>query len=138
LLIAQFLTRVPFVAVTEENMECLSKHTKDATALRGSYKFKSAEVATIMVAAGYAVGVAGRAFLWEYLYVQGRQLAKAELIQSKWPEMWTQFCDSVFPGLLSFKATVDSWVTFDLNDHQLDCRDQAYPARCQRKRWRVV
>ena len=60
-------------------MECLSKHTKDATALRGSYKFKSAEVATIMVAAGYAVGVAGRAFLWEYLYVQGRQLATAEL-----------------------------------------------------------
>ena len=37
-------------------MECLSKHTKDATALRGSYKIKSAEVATIMVAAGYAMG----------------------------------------------------------------------------------
>ena len=113
-------------AVTEESMECLSKHTKDATALRGSYKFKSAEVATIMVAAGFALGVAGRAFLWEYLYVQGRQLATAELIQSKWPEMWTQFCNSVFPGLLDFKATVDSWGTFDLNDHQLDCRDQAY------------
>ncbi len=107
-------------------MECLSKHTLEATALRGSYKFKSAEVATIMVAAGFAVGVAGRAFLWEYLYVQGRQLATSELIQSEWPETWTQFCDSVFPGLLSFKATVDSWGTFDLNDHQLDCRDQAY------------
>ena len=107
-------------------MQCLSKHTKDATALRGSYKFKSAEVATIMVAAGFAAGVAGRAFLWEYLFVQGRQLATAELIQSTWPEMWTQFCDSVFRGLLDFKATVDSWGTFDLNDHQLDCRDQAY------------
>ena len=34
-----------------------------STALRGSYKFKSAEVATIMVAAGFALGVAGRAFL---------------------------------------------------------------------------
>ena len=79
-----------------------------------------------MVAAGFALGVAGRAFLWEYLYVQGRQLATAELIQSKWPEMWRQFCNSVFPGLLDFKATVDSWGTFDLNDHQLDCRDQAY------------
>ena len=58
--------------------------------------------------------------------MQGRQLATAELIQSKWPEMWTQFCDSVFPGLFDFKATVDSWGTFDLHDHQLDCRDQAH------------
>jgi len=98
-------------AVSEEDLACLSKHTRDATTLRFSYKFKSAEVRAIMVAAGYASGVAGKAFVWEYHYVQGRQLATAELMQSKWPDMWTQFCNSVFPGLLDFKATVDSWGT---------------------------
>ncbi|DBA76062.1 TPA: hypothetical protein ACH3X1_009808 [Trebouxia sp. C0004] len=87
-----------FAAVTQENKECISKHTKDATAFRGFYKFKSTEVSTITVTAGYATGVAGKAFLWEYQFVHGRQLATAELIESRRPDMWKQFCDSCFSG----------------------------------------
>ena len=66
-----------------------------------------------------------KAFLWEYQFVQGRQLATTELqIWSGRPDMWKQFCVTAdFLGLINFKATVDSWGTFHLSHHQLDCLD---------------
>lgn len=77
----------------EENMECISKYTKDASlSYVDCIQFKSTEVSTITVAAGYATGVDGKAFLWEYQFVQGRQLATAELIKSRRPDMCKQFC----------------------------------------------
>lgn len=59
-------------AATEEEVESISKHVKDATALRGHYRFKHPEVVTIMKAAGFCIGVSGSAFDWEYVFVQGR------------------------------------------------------------------
>lgn len=113
-------------AATEEQVESISKHVKDATALRGHYRFRHAEVETIMKAAGFCIGVSGSAFNWEYVFVQGRQLLTADKIQKQWPGRWEEFCETMFPGLLSFKAQVDSWGDRKLSDHEVDCRNLAY------------
>jgi len=115
-------------AVNEEKMQCISKHAKDATSLRGDYKFKNAEVGTIMIAAGFAEQVSGKDFHWEYLFVPGRQLATAENIKDLpgGADMWTYFCNTTFPGLLKFKAVVDTRGSYNLSDNELDCRSLAY------------
>lgn len=107
-------------------MECVSKHTVNASSLRGSYKFKTAEVETITIAAGFDEGVASRAYQWECMVIQGRQLVTADLIQNKWPGLWEEFCEATFPGLIRFKTVVDARGEHNLTDDEVDCRNQAY------------
>ena len=107
-------------------MQSISKHVKDATALRGHYKFRHAEVMTIMKAAGFCMGVSASTFSWEYVFVQGRQLLTADQIQKQWPGRWEEFYETMFPGLLGFKAQVDGWGDRELTDHEMDCRNLAY------------
>ena len=61
-------------------METISKHVAKATAIRGHYKFKHAEVETMTKAAGFCEGFYASQFAWEGAFVQGRQLATADLI----------------------------------------------------------
>ncbi len=114
------------VAVNEEEMTTLSKHVERATAIRGHYKFKHAAVRIIMKAAGFSEGIYEGHFNWEGSYIQGRQLATADLIQAKWPGMWEHFCEAVFPGILDFKARVDSRGKNSLTHDEEDMRMQAY------------
>ena len=86
-------------AGTEEEIECVSKHTKDATILRASYRFKLAEIKTIMRLGGYSDGIAGADFKWEHHLIQGRQLITPEIMQAEWPAEWAQSQQAVFPGL---------------------------------------
>ena len=103
-------------AVNEEDMTTLSKHVDKATAIRGHYKFKHAAVRILMKAGGFSEGIYENHFNWEGAYIQGRQLATVDLIQAKWPGMWEHFCEAVFPGLLDFKALVDSRGKHNLTD----------------------
>ena len=107
-------------------MTTLSKHVDKATAIRGHYKFKHAAVRIIMKAAGFSEGIYESDFNWEGAYIQGRQLATVDLIQAKWPGMWEHFCKAVFPGLLDFKALVDSRGKDNLTHDEEDMRMQAY------------
>lgn len=117
-------------AVKEEEMTTLSKHVDKATAIRGHYKFKHAAVRIIMKAAGFSEGIYDTHFNWEGSYIQGRQLATADLIQAKWPGMWEHFREAMFPGLLDFTARVDSRgkgnLADDEQDVRVDMRMQAY------------
>ena len=61
-------------------MTTLSKHVDKATAIRGHYKFKHAAVRIVMKASGYSEGIYDGHFDWEGSYIQGRQLATADLI----------------------------------------------------------
>ncbi len=72
-------------AGTEEQIECITKHTKDATVLRSSYRFTSAEIACIALLAGFSEDMAGADFRWEHRLIQGRQLITPERIQAEWP-----------------------------------------------------
>ena len=58
-----------FIAAIEEEIECVNKHTKDATTLRGHYRFKSAEVKTMMRLARFFEDIAGTDFKWEHHFV---------------------------------------------------------------------
>ena len=113
-------------AVDEEKMETISKHVANATAIRAHYKFKHAEVETMMKAAGFCEGIYASQFAWEGSFVQGRQLATVELIQAKWPGMWEHFCEALFPGLLAFKAQIDTRGHHELYPDEDDMRIQAH------------
>ena len=107
-------------------MTTLSKHVDKATAIKGHYKFKHAAIRIIMKAGGFSEGIYENHFNWEGAYIQGRQLATVDLIQAKWPGMWEHFCEAVFPGLLDFKALVDSRGKHNLTEDEEDMRMQAY------------
>lgn len=114
-------------AAIEEEIECISKHTKGATVLRTSYRFKSAEIKSITRLADYQEGIAGSDFKWEHHLIQGRQLITPDILQAKWPAEWTEFQDTVFPGLVRLARDVHIRYreNTELNDHEGDCRNQA-------------
>lgn len=107
-------------------METISKHVAKATAIRGHYKFKHAEVETIMKAADFCEGFYARQFAWEGAFIQGRQLATADLIQAKWPGIWEHFCEAMFPGMLAFKAQIDARGKHELSEDEEDMIIQAH------------
>ena len=113
-------------AAIEEEIQRVSKHTKDASVLRTSYIFKTAEIKTIMRLAGFSEGIAGADFKWEHHLIQGRQLITPEIMQAKWPVQWAQFRQTVFPGLDRLLQRVHAKGTTELSSHEEDCRNQAY------------
>lgn len=114
------------LAAIEEEIQCISKHTKEASVLRTSYRFKSAEIKTITRLAGYSDGIAGGDFKWEHHLIQGRQLITPETMQEEWPAQWARFQQAVFPGLDQLLHRVDARGTSELSPHEEDCRNQAY------------
>lgn len=113
-------------AAIEEEIQCITKHTKEASVLRTSYRFKSAEIKTMTRLAGYSAGIAGGDFKWEHHLIQGRQLITPEVMQEKWPAQWACFQQAVFPCLDRLLQRVDARGTSELSPHEEDCRNQAY------------
>lgn len=109
----------------ESDIQRDSKHTREKTALNGSYLFKLPCILVALVAAGFAGKLNGRKFSWNRHYIPGRQLMTAARIQQLWPGKWEHFCNQLLPGFRQLQHDVLNRGHRNLDDHEKDSQAQA-------------